>query len=229
MRNISVFFPCFNEEKNITKVVEEAITVLRDLRFEYEIIVINDGSTDKTEVEVKELIKKNKKIRLISHPTNLGYGAALKSGFYNSKYELIIYNDADGQFDFGEITKFLEKIKDYDLVVGYRSKRQDPFIRRLNGKIFNLVTHTLFRIEARDVDCGFKLLKKKVLEEIEPLEANGALISTELLYKTRKKGFIIVEVPVTHYPRTKGKPSGGSLKVIVKAMQELIRLRIKLR
>lgn len=116
-----------------------------------------------------------------------------------------------------------------DLVVGFRSKRQDPLIRRINGKIFNIITHFLFKLKVKDVDCGFKLIKKEVLNSIEPLEADGALISTELLFKARKKGFRICETPVTHYPRVKGKASGGSIRVIFKAAKELIALWFKLK
>lgn len=192
-------------------------------------MVIDDGSVDGTARVVKELIKKNPRIRLIAHEINKGYGAALKSGLYSAKYDLIAYNDGDGQFSFDEIKNFLPLIKECDLVIGYRSKRQDPFIRRLNGKTFNLVVDLLFGLTLRDVDCAFKLIKKKVIETIPSLISNGAMVSTELLYKSQKEGFKICEIPVTHYPRLKGKPTGGSWRVIFRAMGELLKLRLKLR
>ncbi len=132
---LSVFFPVFNEEGNVEETVRKAKEVLENLQLEdYEIIIVNDGSTDNTKNVVERLAKKNGKTRAINHPKNLGYGEALKSGFYNAKYEVIVYTDGDGQFDFSEIHKFLENIKDYDLLIGYRIKRQDPFFRILFKK-----------------------------------------------------------------------------------------------
>src|SRR3989338_8888811 len=134
IKQLSVFFPTFNEEGNIETTVNKAIQVLNNLSLEYEIIIVNDGSKDRTRSVAESLAKKNSRIRVINHPKNLGYGEALKSGFYNSKYETIVYTDGDGQFDFSEVAKFLEKIIDHDLVIGYRIKRQDSILRRLFGK-----------------------------------------------------------------------------------------------
>lgn len=230
IKNLSVFFPVFNEEGNITATVKKAIEVLENLKLEYEIIIVDDGSTDQTGQIANRLADANSHIKLIQHPKNLGYGEALKSGFYNAKYETITYTDGDGQFDFHELNKFLEKIKDYDLVLGYRIKRQDPFFRILFKKGWKLTLLTFFGLRFKDVDCGFKMIKKRVLEKIPHLEAQrGAMISAELAIKTKKYGFKIAQVGVNHYPRLSGKPTGASLNVIIRSYFDLIKLWWKLK
>src|SRR3989344_5963427 len=133
VKSLSVFFPTYNEEGNVEATVGKAVRVLEDLRLEYEIIIVNDGSKDRTRQVAEKLADKNPKIRIINHPKNLGYGEALKSGFYNTRFETVVYTDGDGQFDFSEVKKFLEKIEDNDLIVGFRIKRQDSLIRKFFG------------------------------------------------------------------------------------------------
>lgn len=225
---LSVFFPAYNEEKNIGKTVETALKILPQIATDFEIIVVNDGSTDETGEVVKKIISKNPKVRLISHPKNLGYGAALATGFYSAKFPQIAFTDSDGQFDFSEIKKFLEKIDKADLVIGHRIKRAEGLARKLNAQSWRFLNFLLFGLKVKDIDCGFKLIKKKVLEKIPKLESNGATISVELLVKTKKAGFKIVEVPVNHYPRKVGRPTGASPKVIARAFIELFKLFVKL-
>lgn len=225
IRQLSVFFPTVNEEGNIETVVKKAVSVLQSLRLEYEIIVVNDGSSDKTAQIVERLIKQNNRIRIINHPKNLGYGEALKSGFYNAKYDTIVYTDGDGQFDFSEVSKFLEKIDEIDVIVGYRIKRRDPFFRILFKEGWKLSLFTFFRLTLKDIDCGFKMVKKKVLEKISHLESQrGAMINAELVIKAKKAGFKIGQVGVNHYPRISGKPTGANIKVIFKSYLDLVRL-----
>jgi len=230
LREISVFFPSYNEEGNIKSTVNKAVEILKRLNLEYEIIIVNDGSTDNTKLVVENLAKKNSKLKIINHPKNLGYGEALKSGFYNAKYNAIVYTDGDGQFDFSEITKFLDKIEDHDLIIGYRIKRQDPILRRIFGKGWRLSLLAFFGLTLKDVDCGFKMVKKKVLESIPKLESQrGAMINAELAIKAKKFGFKVIEIGVNHYPRLSGKPTGASVKVIIKSYLDLIKLWWKLK
>ncbi|MCL5784284.1 MAG: glycosyltransferase, partial [Patescibacteria group bacterium] len=230
INKLSAFFPVFNEEGNVEQTVNKAIQVLEKLKLEYEIIVVNDGSTDKTAKVLDDLAKKNKKIKAIHHPKNLGYGEALKSGFYNARYDTIVYTDGDGQFDFSEVTKFLEKIEDYDLVIGYRIKRQDSVLRKLFGKGWRMTLLTIFGLRLKDVDCGFKMVSKKVLEKIPHLESQrGAMINAELAIKASKFGFKVGQVGVNHYPRLSGKPTGANLRVIIKSYVDLLKLWWKLK
>lgn len=230
VKNLSVFFPSVNEEGNIEKTVNKAVEVLKKLNVDYEIIIINDGSTDNTRKVAENLAKKNPKIRLINHSQNLGYGEALKSGFYNARFDTIVYTDGDGQFDFSEVTKFLDRIEDNDLVIGYRIKRQDPFLRRLFGKGWKLSLLTFFGLTLKDVDCGFKMIKRKVLETIPHLESQrGAMINAELAISAKKYGFKVTQVGVNHFPRISGKPTGASVRVITKSYIDLVRLWWKLK
>ncbi|MBI2329849.1 glycosyltransferase [Candidatus Daviesbacteria bacterium] len=230
INNLSVFFPCINEEGNIVNTVRKAEEVLKKLKIKYEIIIVDDGSTDATGKIADRLARENSNIRVIHHPKNLGYGEALKSGFYNARYETIVYTDGDGQFNFSEVTKFLEKIKDNDLVLGYRIKRQDSLMRKLFGRGWKLTLLTFFRVTFKDVDCGFKMIRKGALEKMSHLESTrGAMINAELVIKAKKAGFRITQVGVNHYPRLAGKPTGANLKVIIKSFVDLIKLWWKLK
>ena len=230
IKNLSVFFPLYNEEGNVEASVEKAVEVLNNLGINYEILLINDGSKDETGNIIDRLAKEDKKIRVIHHPKNLGYGEALKSGFYNAKYDTIVYTDGDGQFDFSEIHKFLEKIEDFDLIIGYRIKRQDPFFRILFKKGWKLSLLLFFGLTIRDADCGFKMIKRSVLEKIPHLESSrGAMINAELAIKAKKYGFSVGQVGVNHYPRLKGAPTGASISVILRSYIDLLKLWWKLK
>lgn len=232
IRELSVFLPAYNEEGNIRNVVENVEKVLTKIAKNWEIIIVNDGSTDKTERIVKKISKLDKRIRVITHKKNLGYGATLSDGFYNSKYSWIAFIDSDGQFDFAEINKFIEKQNETkaDLVIGYYKKRQVSYFKIITSRIWEFAVFMLFGLKVHDIDCGFKLIKKEVIDKIPKLESQrGAFISSELLIKARKKGFKFAEVPVTHYPRTKGVGTGRNINVIIKSFADLFRLWKKLR
>jgi glycosyltransferase involved in cell wall biosynthesis len=232
IEKISVFLPTYNEEENIKNVVLATKNVLQDIAGEWELIIINDGSNDSTGRIAEELGREDKRIKVITHLVNEGYGTSLKSGFYSSKYPWIAFMDSDGQFDFKEITGFIEKQKETgaDLVIGYYKKRQVSSFKILTSKIWELTVFILFGLKVKDIDCGFKLVSKKVIDTIPHLESKrGAFISSELLIKSKKAGFKIIQVPVTHYPRTKGAGTGRNLNVIIKSFGDLIRLWIKMK
>jgi glycosyltransferase involved in cell wall biosynthesis len=228
---ISVFLPTYNEEGNIESVILNTKKVLENVASSWELLIINDGSTDLTKEIAKQLEKKDGRIKVINHEKNKGYGGCLQSGFYNSKYPWIAFIDSDGQFDFGEITKFIEKQKETrsDLVIGYYKKRRVSKFKIVTSKMWELAVWVLFGLKVRDIDCGFKLVSKKVIDSISHLESErGAFISSELLIKAKKKGFKIVEVPVTHFPRTKGQGTGRNWNVIIKSFVDLLKLWKKL-
>ncbi len=220
VEELSVFLPAYNEEQNILKVIKNVKEILKKIAKNYEIIVVDDGSTDRTAEEVLKI----RDVRLISHQRNLGYGTALKSGFSNSRYELIAFMDSDLQFDFKEINKFLDYIEDYDLVIGFRKNRADNLVRKLNARTYSLILNLIFNLNVRDVDCGFKLVRREIFKKIK-LESDGALISAEFLIKARRKGFRIKEIEVSHFPRILGKQTGANPKVILKTFFEIIKLR----
>ena len=232
IEELSVFFPTYNEEGTIRTTVENARKVLLRIAEKWEITIVNDGSSDRTGEIAGRLSEKDKRIRVIDHAPNRGYGAALKSGFYNSQYSWIAFTDSDGQFDFSEVTIFIEKQRETgaDLVIGYYKKRRVSFFKILTSRLWELTVFALFGLKARDIDCGFKLISKKVIDTIPKLESErGAFISSELLIKARRGGFKIVEIPVTHYPRIRGKGTGRKLNVIIKSFVDLLKLWKKLR
>ena len=205
--DITMFFPAYNEEENIQKLLTSAVKVLKRSANNYEILVIvYAGSTDKTISIVKKNAKKNKKIKLLIQPKNKkGIGYAKIMGFKNARYPYIFYADADNQFDLKEFKKFLPYIYSYDVIAGYRIKRHDPKIRILVSGIYNTVMRMLFGTKERDLDCAFRLVNKKVINSIR-LKCCTGVATTELLAKARKRGFKIKEVGVNHYPRKFGQP-----------------------
>ena len=222
---LSLFFPAYNEEGNIKNTVEKAIPVLKNVASKYELLIVDDGSKDKTGEIADKLAEEYSFIRVVHHHPNQGYGAALKSGFYNSKQEWIVFTDSDGQFDFSEVTRLIEKSGEADIVAGYRINRQDPLMRKIFGFGWTFLSRLLLDVGVRDVDCAFKLVKKKVIDTIPPLQSTrGGMISPELLGRAKKAGFKIVEVGVHHYPRKEGKQTGANLKVIFKSFVDLGKL-----
>jgi glycosyltransferase involved in cell wall biosynthesis len=226
--SVSVFFPAYNEEANIEKAVLSAQTVLQEIASDYEIIIVNDGSKDRTGEVANALAGHDAHTKVVSHPTNLGYGAALISGFKNATKDLVFFMDADNQFDIRELKNFLPFLGEADVVVGYRLERQDHLQRKVNAWLFNRLVNILFGLGIKDVDCGFKLFKREAVKSLE-LESKGALISTEFLVKIKKRGFKIRQVGVHHYPRLAGKQTGADIKVILRFFRELVKLWGKLR
>lgn len=217
---LSIFFPFWNEEKNIKKVVEDALPIAKEIAGEWEITMVDDGSSDNTREEAKELSRKYRNVKLISHQPNRGYGAALKSGLEASKYKYVVFTDGDRQFDFSEIYKFVEEIKSADIVIGYRKTRQDSFGRHILMNLLKVWDFLFFRFYFRDIDCGFKMFRKQAVEEILPLRSEGAMITTEILAKAKRKNLRIKEVEVNHYPRKFGNQSGANIPVLVRAILE---------
>lgn len=226
---LSVFFPAYNEEENIRKTVTDAKRILLKVADVWEIIVVDDGSSDKTEEVVKKLSKKDERIRLIKHKKNRGYGGALKTGYEKSKYKLIAFTDSDGQFDFSEITKFLKLANDADLVLGYRLKRADSIIRKIYTRGWAMIPRVLFGMKVTDYSCGFKLIKSDVYQNIQPLVGEEKVTQIEMLVKAKRQGFKFAEVGVHHYPRVAGTQTGANIKVVVRSVLDLLKLWMKLR
>jgi len=222
--NISVFFPAYNEQDNVVKMTNSFVDVLNEIADNYEIIIVNDGSKDKTGEIAGELCKKNSAVKLVEHKKNQGYGAAVKSGLRAAKHEWIFFTDGDNQFDVKEIKKFLPYIKNYKTIIGYRVERQDSFLRYLNAWAWGKLVGILFPElkDIKDVDCAFKLIKKELVDKIE-LKTTGAMISAELLLKIIKNGEQIKQIDVNHYPRKAGEQSGANFRVIGRAFKELFK------
>jgi len=227
VHSLSIVLPAYNEEQNAAAAVEEVSAVARDLGIDYEIILVNDGSRDRTGEIGRELEKRIPNFHLVEHYPNRGYGGALKAGFAAATKEWIAFTPADKQFVFSEIERFLAHVDDADIICGYRADRQDPLMRKLNALGWNTLVRLLFGRLCRDIDCGFKLFRREVLTRVS-LVSNGAMVDTEFLAGARARGFRIAEVPVTHLPRVAGAATGANLKVIARAFRDLARFRLRL-
>jgi glycosyltransferase involved in cell wall biosynthesis len=219
---LTIFFPFWNEEKNIEEVVKRAIPVAEKIAKKWEILMIDDGSSDNTLSIAQKLQQSNENLRVISLHPNRGYGAAIKAGFEHASYRYIVFTDGDLQFDFSEVDKFIEKIVSSDIVIGYRKQRQDSFQRHVLMNLLKIWDYIFFQFYFRDIDCGFKMFRREALEKIMPLRSEGAMITTEILAKAKAKKLRIAQVGVTHYPRIHGDQSGGNLSVIIRAMLETL-------
>ena len=227
MLSISAVLPAYNEEEVIADSVAAMVETLESLGADYEVIVVNDGSRDRTAAIVEGLGRENPRVRLVSHAENQGYGAALWTGFTSATHDLVFLTDGDKQFDVSELREFLPLLDGADMVIGYREPRADPFIRRLNGWGWNTIVRLLFGYTARDVDCAFKVFRRRILDRVD-VRAKGATFSAEFLIKARRFGYVIRERRASHYPRPAGQATGAKPAVIIRAFRELFRLRLNL-
>jgi glycosyltransferase involved in cell wall biosynthesis len=226
--SVSVFFPCYNEQANVEKTVYKAVSVLDKISADYEIIIVDDGSRDATGAVADEIAAKNKRVKVVHHKTNLGYGSAIRSGIKASTKKLIFFTDGDGQFDINELPPLFPLTNQFDIVNCFRINRQDNFLRRLNGFCWTRLVCLLFGLKVRDIDCAFKLFKREVFGQFE-LVSTGALISAEILARAARKGFSITQKGVHHYPRSAGNATGAKPSVIFRAFKELFKLYNQIR
>ncbi len=228
---LSYFFPAHNEEANLEALVEEALAALPALADRFEIIAINDGSKDRTAEIADRLEAANPGVvRVVHHATNLGYGAALRSGFGAAGLGLVAFTDGDRQFhvaDLGRLTARLAGPDHPDAVVGFRIRRADPAIRTLYARLYRLANRTFFGLRVRDVDCACKVFRRDALADVH-VASGGAFFSAELLIKLGAAGRRVVEVGVDHYPRTAGSQTGAKPAVIWRSVVDFWSLRLRL-
>jgi glycosyltransferase involved in cell wall biosynthesis len=225
---ISAVMPAFNEEGNLEQSVGRMAAALADQARAFEVIVVDDGSQDGTATLLAGLKAIHPSLRVVRHPVNRGYGAALRSGFAAARYPWIFLMDADNQFDPADVAVLLAAAADADIVAGYRKRRRDPLPRRLNAWAFFTLVTILFGRLARDVNCAFKLIRRDLLARME-LHSEGALINTEVFVLARQLHARVVEVPVQHYPRTSGRQTGANLRVVFRAFSELLAFKAEMR
>ena len=222
---LSVFFPAYFDEKNIDKVVTKAIEVIISLNLkDYEIIIIEDGSPDKTGEVADELAGRFEKVRVIHHKKNLGYGATLKDGFLNAKMDYVFYTDGDNQFDLGELRKFVALVPYSDIVVGYRKHKQYSLYRKFTSLCYNYLLKLIFDISYWDIDCAFKLFKTELFKKIE-IKSVDAFIDAEIMIKAKLLGYTSTELGVMHLPRVDGISTGARPSVILRTIKEVFKYR----
>lgn len=228
---LSYFFPAHNEEANLEGLVAEALETLPGIARRFEIIIVDDGSRDRTPELADALAAAHPEvIRAVHHPTNLGYGAALRSGFRMSRFGLVGFTDGDRQFkviDLGQLILRSQAPDRPDVVAGYRIRRADPVIRTIYARLYRLANRLFFGLRVRDVDCACKVFRREAFAGTR-VESGGAFFSAELLIKLRAKGSRIVELGVPHYPRTAGSPTGAKPSVVWRAVKDFWSLRLRM-
>lgn len=224
MTSLTVGLPAHNEAENIGPMIESVRQKVAPLVDDLEIVVVDDGSHDTTGEVVRAIAAEDPRVRLVVHPVNLGYGAAVRDAIWSATKELVFFTDSDLQFDVGELARFLPRLREADMVIGYRYSRSDPWYRRLFGHGWSWLVNVLFGYTARDVDCAFKVFRREVIDTIR-VTSGGAMFSAEFLVRAKRAGFTIVEEPVGHYPRRAGSQSGARMDVILRAFRELLRMR----
>lgn len=226
--SISAILPAHNEAENIKTTVENCVFYLEKNASDYEVVVVNDGSSDDTKEIVEELASLNSKVVLVNHEINKGYGSALRSGFDEAKKDFIFFMDSDGQFSIQDLDRLLPLANVENVVIGYREDRADSFIRSLNAWMYAMYIYLMFGLNVKDMDCAFKIFPTKAYQDIKPIKAGGALFTAEFLIKLKRTGFNFKEVPVRHFPRQFGTQSGANIKVILRMFKESWKLRNEL-
>ena len=222
--SISVFFPAFNDGASIGSLVKDANDVLRELTNDYEIIVVNDGSSDNTGAVLGELSKELSALKTVTHETNRGYGGALRSGFRACAKELVFYTDGDGQYDVRELKDLFAALTDgVDVVNGYKIKRHDNLVRIAIGKVYQHAIRILFGLPIRDVDCDFRLIRREKLSQNQ-LTTNSGAICVEIVKSLAVSGSKFAEVAVNHYPRTAGRSQFFRPRAVARTLAELLRI-----
>ncbi len=227
MASLSVCMPAYNEAANIAKMIDLVRGRVAPLADDFEIVVVNDGSADATGEIVQAMAQEDARVRLVQHPVNLGYGAAVRDAVWAATKELVFFTDSDLQFDLSELPQFLARLSEADMVIGYRYARSDPWHRTLFGHGWSWLVNLLFGYTARDVDCAAKLFRRQVLDTIN-VRSGGAMFSAEFLVRAKRAGFRIVEEPVSHFPRPAGRQTGAKPKVILRAFRELLKMRCRM-
>jgi glycosyltransferase involved in cell wall biosynthesis len=226
---LSYFFPAHNEAANLEALVAEAIETLPSLAETFEIVIVDDGSKDATPALADALAEAYPQVRAVHHATNLGYGAALRTGFAASRFDHLAFTDGDRQFKVADLGRLIERLKagGADAVVGYRIRRADPLVRTLYARAYRLANRVFFGLTVRDVDCACKLFTRRSLEGVS-VESGGAFFSAELLIKLSARGRRVDEVGVPHYPRTAGSATGAKPQVVFRAVRDFWALRLRL-
>jgi glycosyltransferase involved in cell wall biosynthesis len=224
---LTFFFPAYNEEENVEQTVRRALDEIGPLVGSMEVLIVDDGSTDRTPELADALVAADGRVRVVHQP-NRGYGGALQAGFANAHGELIGFSDGDLQFDLREMSRLLDRLTDasrpVDGVIGYRIRRRDPFHRIFIAKTYNAIVSVLFALRVRDIDCAMKLFRREVFDGL-PLTSEGPFLSAELLIKLRARGARLAQVGVTHYPRAAGTNTGASVGKILRTFRDIFRLR----
>lgn len=221
---LSLCMPAYNEEENIESCLDAACAMLPEFVERFEVIVVDDGSRDDTGDLVASYAQRHDCVRLVQHEKNRGYGAAVSTGLKAAQGDVVIFTDSDGQFSLLDLPQLLMQLDDHDVVLGYRYRRADVGMRCLNAWSWNQLVRLFLKVYVRDLDCAFKLFRREIIDGLK-LTSTGACINAEILVQCVQANLRMCEIPVTHYPRHHGAPTGAALRVILRAFRELPELR----
>jgi len=223
--SISAVLPAHNEEGNIANTVAGCVSYLGENSTGYEVIVVNDGSRDRTREIVEGISSANPNVVLVNHEVNRGYGSALRSGFDKASKEYIFFMDSDGQFNINDLDRLLPHVGVDKAVIGYREDRADSAVRSLNAWLYGMYIYIVFGLRVKDMDCAFKIFPAAAYRAVRPIKSEGALFSAEFLIKLKRNGFTFIQVPVRHFPRVFGSQTGANIGVIARMFKESWKLR----
>ncbi len=227
--SLSAVLPAHNEEENIETTVNQCVSYLEKNVGTYEVIVVNDGSSDNTRGIVDEIASTNPSVIMVNHKVNRGYGGALLSGFEEASLDYIFFMDSDGQFDISDLDRMLPSVNESEVFIGYREDRADSPVRSLNAWFYAMYIYFMFGLKVKDMDCAFKLIPTKAYRSVRPIISGGALFTAEFLIKLKNQRYKLKEFPIRHFPRRFGTQSGANIKVILRMFKESWKLRNELR
>lgn len=226
--SISVFFPAYNDQDSIATMVNKALSLLPNFTDDYEVIVVNDGSSDGTAAVLDDLARKHSAVRVIHHPRNRGYGGALRTGFLSATKDLVFYTDGDGQYDVNELAALVPLMSaEVDVVNGYKIKRSDAKRRVVLGAMYKMLARFFFRLPIHDVDCDFRLMRREAIQGINLVSTSG-VVCTEMIYKLHRAGCRFTETPVHHYPRMHGQSQFFTFRRVGKTAFDFFALWLRL-
>ncbi|MEK7114259.1 MAG: glycosyltransferase family 2 protein [Patescibacteria group bacterium] len=224
LSSVSFFCPAYNDEKNLPVLVPYVSEFLKEITDVYEIIIVEDGSPDKTGEVADALVREYPNVRIIHHAKNMGYGAALRDGFVAAKYDYMMYTDGDNQYDVYEFLPYMHLLESSDVLSGYVTQKELSFRRKMQSEVYNWLIRILFFVWYLDINCAMKIYKREVLDSIS-IKSSSCFIDAEMILKAKKAGFTVAQFPVTHFPRTEGLASGSKMSVIVPTIVEMLKYR----
>lgn len=222
--DISVFYPVYNDERTVESLTRKAISVLEEIAENYEVIIINDGSPDRSGEIADQLAYEIPQVRVFHHETNKGYGAAIQAGFHNAQYEWVCFTDGDDEYDINDLKRLI-KLKDfYDLIITFRYVKLYSNLRIFISWVYNWVLRLMFRSPYRDISTGLRLMRKSVYEELT-LISDSPFIGAEITLRTMLKGYRVGEMGIQTFPREIGKGSSTSFKNILRTIKDMRRVQ----
>ena len=225
--SVSFFCPAYHDENNLPVLIPRVHQFLSEITDTFELIIVHDGSPDKTGEVADRLATEFPHVRVVHHPKNLGYGATLRDGFLASRYDYVMYTDGDNQYDVREFSPYLPGLQTADVLAGYVTQKAASLRRKIQSLVYNGLVAALFFVRCRDIDCAMKIYSRKAIDSMS-LKSSSCFIDAEMIIKSKRAGLRVSQFPVTHFPRTEGLASGSKMAVIAATVRDMLRFRVGL-